>query len=167
MSSVILNFISRHFFPFFVAADFFFFIRMHYFTVIWETSLVQPATLLPTSFGGMAWSERLPSAVYCCPCTSKGRGAFRYVNPCLWIYSEGRWQHSWDLPAPGDAGSGWLEWPVRQAPTCPTPNLCAAFLVDTRDLFSNVGERAGSGWSNSHLSLLQRLRETTLLPSYV
>ena len=168
MSSVILNFISRQFFPLFFGSWFFFFFCN---------------CTTSQSYGKLVWSSQLPFSQHALgewhgvrghplQCTAahalpRGKGGTRKLCKPLpldrGVRADGSTPGT-SLPRvmPGLGGSNGQS---RQAPTCPTPKLCAALLVDTRDLFSNQEKGQGLGGATATSSLfLQRLRETTLLP---
>lgn len=166
MSSVILNFISRHFFPF-LWHDFFFFYKC-------TTS---------QSSGKLVWSSQLPFSQQA---LGEWHGVRGYPLQCTAAHALPRGKGGiWKLckPLPLDIRE-WGQMAALLGPPCPgwcrvwvagmaspgRPQLALlqtsapAFLVDTRDLFSNQekGQGLGGATATSSLFLLQRLRETTL-----
>lgn len=144
------------FFPFFVAADFFFF--------FYKCSTSQ-------SSGKLVWSSQLPFSQQA---LGEWHGVRGYPLQCTAAHAlprgkGGIWKLCKPLPldirvradgsTPGTSlprvmqGLGGWNGQSRQAPTCPTPNLCAAFLVDTRDLFSNQEKGQGLGGATATSSL--------------
>ena len=103
--------------------------------LVWSSQL----PLLPTCFGGMAWSDRPPSECTAAHALPQGKGGTQKLcNPLPLGIAVGAGGSIPGTSLPrAMQGLGCWNGQSRQAPACPTPKHCAALPVDTRDLFSN------------------------------
>lgn len=109
--------------------------------------------LLPTCFGGMAWSDRPPSECTAAHALPQGKGGTQKLcNPLPLGIGVGAGGSTPGTSLPREMeGVGRWNGQSRQAPACPTPKHCAALPVDTRDLFSNWGKGQGLGGATQPL----------------